>query len=258
MSVTIANNTITFGEQTYIPALPIQDGLAYELDTSVYTEGDIGIYEKQNNTLFSLYRGNIAPEYSSDSRGVFNFNGVNTGLSGYYNAVQFPSDYVNLNYANAAYYSCSISVWVKPQSTSSQVFYCEGNYQNGLSLGLSASNYIATFCSSSVIERIQSQATSSIGSWTNITGTYESGSLSLYVNGVLVNQTSSNIIPPFLQGSVAPTIGYSNTSFMSVPINLSLTDFFTGSFGLFLKYTKALTASEVLQNYNATRIRFGL
>lgn len=261
MSVTIVNSAITnttIGEQTYIPAYPIQTGLVYELDTSTYNVGDIGIYEQVNNILFILYGGSRYPSYSSDNKGIFNFNGINTELTGYYNGNIFVSDQTNLNYANAPYYSCSLSIWVKTQSTQSQTFYGHGGIINGIALGTSGSYYIAAFSSASVIERIQYQATSSLGTWVNLTGVYTSGSLSLYLNDTLVNQTSSNLIAPINQGSNPPSIGFSDSAILSQPVGLESVDHFTGSFGVFLKYNRDLTSQEVAYNYNQYKTRFGL
>ena len=261
MSITIANSAITnttVGEQTYIPAYPIQTGLVYELDTSTYSVDGIGIYEQVNNILFKLYGGTRYPSYSPGNKGVFNFNGLITELIGYYNGAIFVSDQTNLNYANAPYYSCSLSVWVKTQSTQSQTFYSHGEVANGVALGTSGSYYIAAFASASVIERIQYQATSSLGTWVNLTGVYTSGSLSLYLNDTLVNQTSSNLIAPIIQGVTPPSIGFSDSAILSQPVGLQSVDHFTGSFGVFLKYSRDLTSQEVAYNYNQYKTRFEL
>jgi len=85
------------------------------------------------------------------------------------------------------------------------------------------------------------------GNWHNIVGTYNGTStISLYHNGVLFGTSNSN--------SQAQTTQ-----------NLSINSYPDGSYvasdkkiGNTLIYNRALTDSEVLQNYNATKGRFGL
>jgi hypothetical protein len=84
------------------------------------------------------------------------------------------------------------------------------------------------------------------GKWTNVTLTVSAlnTEVKIYVNGILRN--SSSVIPSVnLSGTMF--IGAQNTS---VRANCS--------FGFFQAYNRALTAEEILQNYNATKSRYGL
>jgi len=95
-----------------------------------------------------------------------------------------------------------------------------------------------------------------IGQWYKVDMVHEfagtTHTLNLYINGVLNKQTTStNALYP---------INFQNTAAMSISNQV------LGGNGLYLNaqisntqiYNKALTSQEILQNYNATKTRFGL
>ncbi len=84
--------------------------------------------------------------------------------------------------------------------------------------------------------------------WTQTVLTYNStGTAAIYRNGILQNtQTISN----FVQWNI--------TTANSTIVNTSMVGQQNGSFGAYRYYDRALTQSEVTQNYNATKTRFGL
>jgi hypothetical protein len=85
------------------------------------------------------------------------------------------------------------------------------------------------------------------------TGTYNGSQVVIYINGVAINTVATTIYPQFNNTAKSWTIGgnYQRTS----PTNAS---FFEGNIGLVSFYNRALSSQEVLQNYNATKGRFGL
>jgi hypothetical protein len=96
---------------------------------------------------------------------------------------------------------------------------------------------------------IVSNIAPTISSWTYITGIRDvpSDTLYLYINGVLdssINDTTISI-PAYsalnVGGQTTQTSRYSNCNIASAQI-----------------YNRALSATEVLQNYNATKTRFGI
>jgi len=91
------------------------------------------------------------------------------------------------------------------------------------------------------------------GVWTNFVavsdGTQEISGMSIYKNGVLLSVSNSS------GGSFT---GVQNTS---TPLKVgarSNSEVFTGSIATSLIYNRALTATEVAQNFNVTRHRFGI
>jgi hypothetical protein len=85
------------------------------------------------------------------------------------------------------------------------------------------------------------------GVWTNVAGTYDGVTPLLYVNGI--SQTLGNELAA---GTGAADKCYIGRTAFATPY------YFNGKIASTLIYNRALTASEILQNYNATKSRFGL
>jgi hypothetical protein len=84
--------------------------------------------------------------------------------------------------------------------------------------------------------------------WYIVTFTYNSdGNYKFYVNGLL--ETS---------GSTGQTPGLNGNYGIGVFEGCRAVDVWSGNLSTILLYNKALNADEVLQNYNATKTRFGL
>lgn len=92
--------------------------------------------------------------------------------------------------------------------------------------------------------------TATLNQWQNITWTYDRATKkpSIYKNGVLVG-TSSGTIEPFT-GSTNILIGDWYTIDNKQP--------FSGTASCFKIYNRALSATEISQNFNALRSRFGI
>lgn len=90
-----------------------------------------------------------------------------------------------------------------------------------------------------------------VGSWTNIAIVWNSSTktASFYINGVLNSSISDVTIVEKPSGSSRICVG----AFRNGTGN-----FTNGSISQVLGYTRQLTAAEVLQNYNATKSRYGL
>ena len=86
------------------------------------------------------------------------------------------------------------------------------------------------------------------GNWHNVVGTYDKQNLKIYVDGVL--KTTSN--------SFTSDILYSGDLLFIIGFHAESTTYFEGKISTTSLYNRALTAVEVLQNYNATKTRFGL
>jgi hypothetical protein len=89
-----------------------------------------------------------------------------------------------------------------------------------------------------------------INSWYQIVGTFVSGSQRLYINGAQV-----------ATGTATGTISTSNVG-MSIGVlggySGSRTYYYNGNIAIVKVYNKVLSQSEVVQNYNALKGRFGL
>jgi hypothetical protein len=81
------------------------------------------------------------------------------------------------------------------------------------------------------------------GLWTNFTGTYDGSRLTLYINGILYSTALFDLSPIRVRtGNV--TIGG--------------TRYLDGKVSNVVIYNRALSAEEIMQNYNALKGRFGL
>jgi len=90
------------------------------------------------------------------------------------------------------------------------------------------------------------------GSWYNVVATASDSSLTLYVNGFQVATSTGDKSLPSITGNTRPfSIGHfdsSNNPTLSFNGNISNVSF----------YNKALSSTEILQNYNVLKSRFGL
>ena len=96
---------------------------------------------------------------------------------------------------------------------------------------------------------IISAATYSVGEWFNVVGVVQrSSTIRTYKNATLVQSAAAPI------GSVSNASLNLNIARNTAGANLN----WSGQISIVRMYNKALTATEVLQNYNANKTRFGL
>jgi len=89
-----------------------------------------------------------------------------------------------------------------------------------------------------------------VNTWYYVTGTWDNSKMKIYINDSLNNSINTS-------NTSSPTPNLSE----SLKIGLRLaggSNYFNGSLALGQIYNRALTAAEVLQNYNATRGRYGI
>ena len=143
----------------------------------------------------------------------------------------------------------TVSVWVKQDRPTSG----ESILGNDISL-----RYLLHKNSTAIFVRIDgayfqfgASATKSayqVTTWINITFTRTSNLCKIYVNGVAT------------EGERSPTVGTAtaNTLLKSMGAETDLTFDYMGKAANLQAYNRALSAGEVLQNYNALKGRFGL
>lgn len=116
------------------------------------------------------------------------------------------------------------------------------------------SSVVARITAGGATANIDVSTSFSYNTWTNITVTYTGSSVIIYKNGAVANSASktgsiTNILSlPFIIGAQ-----YNHNNSYNLP-----TDGFNGYIGQAMLYNRALSSNEVLQNYNATKGRFGL
>jgi hypothetical protein len=180
-----------------------------------------------------------SPTFSSDSGGVFNFDGVD--------------DYVNFLSDPSVTSSSSIQIWVRDTGATDNNIHQIVN-SVGFNVGddglFSISKTSTNKWGVSILigGNFYSGETTvpATTSWTNlaiVSDQFSAGAL-LYVNGVL--EAGAGGIKGFRDPVQNVLIGTS----------ISGTEFFPGQIGYTLFYGNSLDDSQVLQNYNATRYRY--
>ena len=166
-------------------------------------------------------------------------------------------DFVDTNYFGSAVDDYTFSVWFKNDNYS-EIKYILSRGRDGFGNGWSLFNAIRTTgvaiigvvpTSPGVIGiSVDSTSVLALNTWYYITGVWTAGvSLQVYVNGILENTVATSgrtILRSSSYGWVLNTI--SNTIFTS------------GYTAVCHIYNRVLLGSEILQNYNATKNRFGL
>lgn len=179
---------------------------------------------------FTLTNG---PVYSSSNLGSFAFDGVNDFA-------------VASNNTALDTQTPTVEVWIKTNALNQNGFWFEKGlvnsqyalFQEGTSIvwrqaSLSQYTTTATYLSTS--------------NWAQIVGTYTSGDRRTYINGALVTQDAQT-------GTVL-----TNTSGMYIGAYGTGTGYFyNGNLSIVRVYNRVLSATEVLQNFNAIRGRYGI
>ena len=94
--------------------------------------------------------------------------------------------------------------------------------------------------------RLLSSSTYTSNNWLHLVGTYDGSTAKFYVNNILEDTDSGT------SGNVNDFDGF----ILGRDINLSAGRVFNGKMACYKVYNRALSASEVFQNYNALKNRF--
>jgi len=175
----------------------------------------------------------------------------NNGVSIVFDGV---NDYVNLGNPSTLSLSTSItlSTWINSttlfNTQNFPPFIIKGVNVSYMLFGNSSTNQVRIRIGGNIASNVvDSVATISAGVWYNVVGTYDGNDMKIYINGTLDNQkVRVGTIPT---GSDNIFMGF-NPSGESIRYN--------GRISNTSIYNRALSATEVLQNYNATKGRYGL
>lgn len=221
----------------------IRNGLVLHLDARIFNtvSGTTWFDLSGNGSHGTLTNG---PLFNSENQGNIVFDGSN-------DVVAIP------NNTSLDTQTPTVEVWVKTNSLNQNGFWFEKGtvneqyslFQEGttivwrLNVG-GSTNYAFNSLSTTTATYINTSQ------WFQIVGTYTSGARRLYVNGVLVNSdtrtgtiaTNSGGMSIGAYGGFAGARGY----------------YYNGGVAIVRVYNRALTATEILHNFNVTRVRFSL
>jgi hypothetical protein len=217
----------------------VTDGLVLALDaanTKSYASGSTTWYDKSGN----VNNGTLTngPAFSSENGGSIVFDGSND-----YTSVPYNTSF------NAATNGITLNIWVYNNNPSGGWKAVIQRNRNG---NLSAVYGIWRNTSNGWHFRLGGGASDSIidipnaitGSWINLTLTYNKTTLIAYINAVNV-------------GTNTP-IGYVNDTQNLLIGDAGVSEYFNGKISAIQIYNRALSAAEILQNYNAQKARFNL
>tara|TARA_A100001015_G_C14720949_1_gene605875 strand:+ start:79 stop:774 length:696 start_codon:yes stop_codon:yes gene_type:complete len=206
-------------------------------------------------------RASTIPSTSTDKT----FNTIDLSQSGSFTAdAQFDSstispsfnldgtgDYINLGNDSILNFSkYTFSVWVKLSNTNNQTFIGKGlskNYGFGISVGNIYHN-IKTSAGWGGNESTSVSGNISTDTWQNVVGTYDEVNIKVYVDGEFKSSLAK--AGPIVYSSSNTEIGHIGDDYNGYYV--------TGNMGPIQIYNRALSASEILHNYNALKGRFGL
>ncbi len=233
----------------------IEDGLVLCLDAA-----NINSYPKSGTTWSDLAGSNDGTLTNMDASNFSAANGGSLVFDGTNDEVLISSSDFSV-FSLTATQGVTVSCWVKlDSSTESRRMLSSSDSSSGLILKYDASNTAAgstgsladkfTFFilvpaggKSGSVSSVHS-TTSPDGNWINVVGTRESsGVFKIYINGVLeaTNSGTSSAFP-------TPTSVKIGDNSYSGEQSISLLHY----------HNRALTATEVAQNFNVTRHRFGI
>jgi hypothetical protein len=209
----------------------VKDGLVLDLDAakkdSYAGRGTVWNDLSGNNNSGSLING---PTFNSDNGGSIVFDAVDDYATGF-------TSFTNID-------NWSLCVWVYPTNvTNLQTVLQSSNYSIQIQSGFICYHYPNVFSPG-----VTTSSGITVNIWTNVVLLRENGTLKCYKNGQLGNGniTTSNPFPGSGQYTLAqyvpPTEPYRYSGRIS---NAQI-------------YSKALSATEITQNYNAAKSRFGL
>lgn len=144
----------------------------------------------------------------------------------------------------------SVEVWIKTNATTQNGFWFEKGSVNTQYSLFQEGTLIKwrTLAGGQSDLSVVTSTYMDTSNWYQVVGTYSSGFKRLYINSVLVSaDTRSGTIPTDSGGGRIGAYGGGSPSY-----------FYNGNLAICKVYNKALTAQEVLQNFNATKSRFDI
>jgi len=223
----------------------VTDGLKINIDA-----GFVGSYPTTSSTWYDL-SGNAS---NATLFSIPAFTGSNSGSLTFSTASLNYGTIPNIGSINNWTAEC----WVKFNSTTTgQVAMVIGNQFNGtnainFTIGTNGAptsyNIQAGFFDGGW--RTTTGFAPTVGTWYQVVGTYDGTTIRQYVNGSASGGTVTYSGTPTSGGEIRLMRRWDST--------VNVNDLFNGNLAIARVYNRALTAAEVLQNYNAQRGRFGI
>jgi hypothetical protein len=226
----------------------VTSGLVLSLDAA-----DTNSYPRSGTTWTDLtgngYNGTLTngPTFSNLSLGNILLDGVD--------------DYVNVSYNSNLNPSTNVSVSVWARLTVS-----DSNIRNPIELSASADELYWIFLRADLSpKRWGFGVRQSNDTYAETTSNATNPAINIWYNLTLVANSSTGLVSLYINGILDGSIAYNGTLKQNAAATLSLgrdpgasRRYWQGNIANAQIYNRALTATEVLRNYNATKSRFGL
>jgi hypothetical protein len=216
----------------------VSEGLVFYFDpinTRSYAGTGLTGYNLINTAIVGTFTN--GPAYDSANKGSINFDGVD--------------DYIDFGSSTTFKLidNFTLSAWVKSTVYGDRAIL--GNFgpstdYSGFNLNIQPSNKFAFLTGSAASATyLYSNDTFLLNKWYHLTAVRSNGTNYLYVNGVGQSSTNTQVVK------------YSNQNFYFGKWYSNLTGFYhNGHIASAALYNRALSSTEILQNYNATKKRF--
>jgi hypothetical protein len=210
-------------------------GLSFYIDIAIqasyYNSSATTLYDLTGSSMIiTLYN---SPTYSTTGGGCLIFNGTTQ-----YGRSSAPLPLTNWTIEAWYYYSGgSTGGNIVVDIFSSTMQYILGSFGGGW---ISAGMYSPSANTGSF--------TPTVGNWYQVVGTYDGANVKLYINGALSSSVAS---------TGRPTNGGIGFHIMT-QYDVGRSQYLAGNLAILRMYNRALILSEVTQNYNAEKSRFGL
>jgi hypothetical protein len=225
-----------------------ESGLVLALDAA-----DKNSYPGTGTTWTDLtgngYNGTLtnSPTFSGTNGGNIVFNGTNQYVGINYN--------VNLNPAT----NVSVSVWAR-------LTVNDANIRNPIELSASADELYFIFLRADLSpKRWGWGVRQSNDTYAETTSTATNPAINTWYNLTLVANSSTGLVSLYINGILDGSIAYNGTLKQNAAATLSVGSdpgaarrYWQGNIANAQIYNRALSATEVLQNYNVTKTRFGI
>ena len=210
----------------------VRDGLVLLLDA-----GDTESYPGSGTTWYDL---------SGDGRNA-TINGSPTFTDGYFD-ITSDSTYISLSNSGLVPRTndFTYSTWINFDAPDSLETIVENGSWTDTLLFRYQTNLVAVYAEGAL--RGNFSWTASAGVWYNVVFKRESGTCSMYINNTLTGT-------PF---TMTTDINLANTNLFLMRSQHTTGQFFNGKISTFSIYNKSLTSSEIEQNFEALRERFGV
>ena len=230
---------------TYGGSNVVTDGLILSVDAAnpkSYTSGSTTWRDLSSNGKNGTLSGGTG--YSNAFGGSLTFDGVNDTVNFGTGNTFFPSN--NLTIEMTFQSKGTVPVTGTIPSLFGFTFGVRLNFSSATNI-----NFITNSGSSTAFELLSNDGINyrDNGNWYNLVCQVTPTNMFMYVNGVLKNSRNST----WLGTTVWPTNGWNVGR-----DNNNSNNFFTGSIASYKMYNRALSASEIAQNYNAIKSRFSL